>query len=137
MGPSTLVWMWTTITVLQASLIAATTLNRRGTASLWLSAIASIAPLATLSIFTVVFVIGKSSNVAQLAGDEGFGFWQLWLSAWPILFFANPLFLLVCIIAAVLPPYSLKFWTSTIARISAVVCAVLGWYAVITYFPDA
>src|SRR5262249_43738139 len=105
--------------------------------SLVVSGVASVLPLTTLVLFLRVFVIGGSSNVAQLAGESGFDLWRLWFHAWPFLFFGNPLAFLLAVVAALLPPYPPSRWQSFASRICAVVAAGFAWYTVVRFFPDA
>src|SRR5438477_7462456 len=78
--------------------------GRRRLGSLMASAFASILPLMTLILFLRVFVIGGSSNVAQLAGDEGYDLWHLWFSAWPLLLLGDPAGVLIGLVALAIPP---------------------------------
>lgn len=101
------------------------------------SGVASIPPLITLLLFVRVFVLGGSSNVAQLAGEDGYDLWRLWFQAWPLLFFGNPAAFLVTLGAAFLPPYPPRHWASFVSRLSAVSAAACAWYVVVKFFPDA
>ncbi len=105
--------------------------------SLIVSAVASVPPALTLLLFLRVFVIGGSSNVAQLAGESGFDLWRLWFHVWPVLFFGNPLAFAVALVAALLPPYPPGRWQSFASRVCAVIAASFAWYTVVTFFPDA
>jgi hypothetical protein len=105
--------------------------------AVWISAAAAIVPAITLMLFVCIFVIGGSSNVAQLAGESGMDLWSLWFDVWPFLFFTNPLILVVTVVAVVFPPYPLQRTTSVIARLTAVLLAVFACHTVVTYFPDA
>ena len=102
-----------------------------------MSVVASVLPLVTLLLFLRVFVIGGSSNVAQLAGESGLDLWSLWFHAWPLLFFGNPVAFMVALVAALLPPYPPRRWQSFASRACAVVAASFAWYTVVTFFPDA
>src|SRR5207302_5916122 len=64
--------------------------GRRRLGSLYVSTGASLVPHITLVLFIRVFIIGGSSNVAQLAGEAGFGLWSLWAGAWLPLFCGSP-----------------------------------------------
>jgi hypothetical protein len=101
------------------------------------SGVASVLPLITLLLFLRVFVIGGSSNVAQLAGESGLDLWSLWFHMWPLLFFGNPLAFWVTAGAALLPPYPPGHWPSFASRVCAVVVAGFAWYTVVKFFPDA
>lgn len=111
--------------------------GRRRLGSLIASTLATILPLITLLLFVVVFVIGRSSNVAQLAGESGYKLWSLWCGVWPLLFLGNPVALLGTLVAALLPPYPPRYWQSFTSRIFAIAAAGFAWYTVITFFPDA
>ena len=102
-----------------------------------IAAYASVLPLLTLLLFIRVFVIGRSSQVAQLAGDSGFELWRLWTDFWPLFFFSSPIVFLITLVAALLPPYPSRFWPSFVCRFCAVVSASCACYTVIVYFPDA
>src|SRR5262249_1354027 len=104
--------------------------GRKRLGSLVVSGVASVLPVVTLVLFLRVFVIGGSSNVAQLAGESGFDLWSLWFHAWPLLFVGNPLAFLVTVVAALLPPYPPGRWQSFASRICAVVAAGFAWYTV-------
>ena len=73
--------------------------------ALQFSLVASCASLLTLAIFLWVFVIGGSSNVAQMAGPSGLKLWAFWGAAWPFMLMANPLALLFLVVSACCPPY--------------------------------
>lgn len=105
--------------------------------ALLVSWVASIPPLCTLLLFLTVFVIGGSSNVAQLAGESGRELWRLWLGAWPLLLFGNLLAGPVAICAALFPPYPPHYWQSSISRVCAAIAAGFAYNATVTYFPDA
>jgi hypothetical protein len=105
--------------------------------SLVVSGLGSLLPLVTLLLFLVVFVIGGSSNVAQVAGGSGYDLWSLWCSTWPLLFLGNPLAFIVVLVAASLPPYSLSQWPSFCSRWCAVAAAGFACYTVVKFFPDA
>jgi hypothetical protein len=109
--------------------------NRLG--SLTVSGFAAVLPLLTFVLFLGVFVIGRSSNVAQLAGEDGYELWKLWFHAWPLLFFGNPVSLLVLLVAVFLPPYPPRNWASTLSRICGAFAAAFALYITFTYFPDA
>jgi hypothetical protein len=111
--------------------------GRKRLGSLALSGLASILPLITLLLFLGVFVIGGSSNVAQIAGESGSSLWGLWFAAWPLLFFGNPVAFLVAVVATFLPPYPPRHWKSSASRACAAVAAGLALYIVVTLFPDA
>jgi hypothetical protein len=105
--------------------------------SLYLSGVASILPFATLLLFLRVFVIGGSSNVAQLAGASGSELWGLWFHAWPLLFFGCPLAFVAAAVATILPPYPPGHGHSFVSRVGALVSSGCAWYVVVTCFPDA
>ena len=111
--------------------------GRKRLGSLVVSAGASILPLFTLLLFLRVFVIGRSSNVAQLAGEAGYELWRLWFAAWPLLVFGNLAAFVVVLVAAIVPPYSPAHWKSIASRVCAIVAAGFACHAVFTYFPDA
>lgn len=111
--------------------------ERKRHAALMVSAIASILPLVTLGLFLHVFIIGGSSNVAQLAGEAGMDRWSLWLRAWPVLSFGSPLAFLGTIVANLLPPYPPRHWQSFASRACGVASAAISWYIVVRCFPDA
>lgn len=112
-------------------------LDRRRFGAIRVSCAAMAAPLLTITLFVWIFVIGRSSNVAQLAGPDGRGLWRLWLAVWQLLFFMCPASLLTGVVAALCPPYPPKSYLSTAARLCAVLPAGFSWYVVIRYFPDA
>lgn len=105
--------------------------------SLWISAVSSVLPIVALLLFIAVFVVGRSSNVAQLAGAGGHELWRLWLHAWPFFIFGIPLAAIASIIAVLMPPYSLRTWPSTACRAIAVLAICLSYIHVVKYFPDA
>jgi hypothetical protein len=109
----------------------------RGCGPLLLSAVATIPPLITLAVFLVVFVIGRASNVAQLAGPNGSGLWMLWASGWIFFVAINPIAFIVGVVAILLPPYRPLRWRSLVSRFAALGCSACACYAVGTYFPDA
>jgi hypothetical protein len=113
------------------------TSGRKRIIALAVSGVASIVPFITLVLFLWVFVIGGSSNVAQLAGESGLDLWSLWFHVWPLLFAGNPPAFLAAVAAVLLPPYPPKYWESFVSRVCAVVAASCAWYAVVTFFPDA
>jgi len=111
--------------------------NERCLGSLIASGLGGILPLAALFLFIRVFVIGGSSNVAQLAGDEGRALWTLWFHAWPYLFFGSPIAFLVSLVAGVLPPFPPRYWESFTSRWFGIVGAAFAMYSVLRYAPDA
>ena len=111
--------------------------GRGHTGSLVLAGFASLLPAVTLMLFIVVFVIGGSSNVAQLAGEGGRSLWTLWFHVWPPLFIGNPLAFLVATGAVCLPPYPPRYWKSFACRVSAIIAAGCAWYAIFAFAPDA
>ena len=111
--------------------------NKRRLGTLIASGLGGILPLATLLLFIRVFVIGGSSNVAQLAGYEGRALWTLWFHAWPLLFFGNPIAFWVGLVAGVLPPFPPQYWASFISRWCGIVAAAFAMYCVVRCAPDA
>jgi hypothetical protein len=105
--------------------------------SLVASGFASVIPLMTLLLFLRVFVIGESSNVAQLAGESGIPLWRLWFQAWPLLFFGNPVEFFVNAVTALFPPYPPKYWQSFTSRVCGVIATGFACYVVVIFFPDA
>ena len=101
------------------------------------SAMASVLPLMTVLLFIRVFVIGRSSNVAQFAGDSGFDLWRLWFHAWPLLFFGNPLAFLVAVVGLLRRPHPPTHWQSFASRACCLIAAGCAWYIVVSYSPDA
>lgn len=102
--------------------------------SLKAAGIAAVVPVITLMLFVRVFVVGGSSNVAQLAGDNGFSLWSLWAGWWPLLFFGNPISFVVALIASICSPYE---WPSLLARWCGIMTAACACHAAFKYFPDA
>jgi hypothetical protein len=105
--------------------------------SLVVAILAALFPFGTFSIFVAVFVIGQSSNVAQIAGSDGMDLWTLWFNAWPALFICNPASFGVALLTLAFPPYSSRSWDVWAARVAACGSAACAWYAVIQWFPDA
>ncbi len=142
-GPWTFLWAWIVLHVLHAAFAAAAFIRPPAAAepkrigTLTTSTVVTLAPLVTLLLFTKVFVIGHSSNVAQIAGDAGFSLWALWEGTWPLLLIGNGIAWPVAVVATVLPPYPPRHWMSVVARFLAVLLATFAWYTVATYFPDA
>jgi hypothetical protein len=105
--------------------------------SLLISGLSSFLPFIALALFLRVFVIGGSSNVAQLAGDEGLDLWHLWFSAWPFLLFGIPVAGIASLVAVLMPPYTLRTWPSIASRALTVLAVALSFFHVAKYFPDA
>jgi hypothetical protein len=105
--------------------------------ALHFSLFASCASLLTLAAFLWVFVIGGSSNVAQMAGPGGLGRWSFWYEAWPFMLMANPLALMFLVASACCPPYPPRYAHSFGSRVCAVVAGAVACYVVVTCFPDA
>lgn len=105
--------------------------------ALILSALGSLVPASTFLLFLLVFVIGGSSNVAQLAGEPDMGLWRLWFNAWPMLLFGTALSGLVSLATALSPPYPPQHVKSFVSRWCGVASAAFSWYVVTTFFPDA
>lgn len=143
MNPVLVLLIWIAAHALHVGLGVAAVWQRRSDqepkrlGSLVVSFFASILPWITLLLFLVVFVIGGSSNVAQLAGESGLELWSLWLHPWPLLLFGDLIAIIVLAILALVPPYPPRYWTSFLARWCSVGGAALAWYTVVTYFPDA
>jgi ABC-type glycerol-3-phosphate transport system permease component len=51
--------------------------------------VSSIASLSTFVCFTLVFIVGKSSNVAQLAQGGGMNWWSFWFDIFLPSIFGN------------------------------------------------
>jgi hypothetical protein len=100
-------------------------------------ALFSIAPFVTLIIFVIVFIIGGSSNIVQIAGERGHIFWELWFFAWPFLYIANPIALVLSSVLILFPPYTNRNWQLFICRFSAIVTSLCALYVTTTLFPDA
>lgn len=130
-------WVSSQVLQLVFGVLAIQTSEQKRLSSLKVSALASILPMFTLLLFITVFVIGGSSNVAQLAGEEGQDPWTLWAIAWPLLFIGNPVAFFVVLVAAFCPPYSPTHWKSLVSRVSAVFAASFAWYVSAMLFPDA
>src|SRR5437763_2671659 len=102
-------FIWIGSQVLQVALTSAAYLQPRPPGGgrqlgpLYVSTAASLVPLITLVLFLRVFVIGGSSNVAQIAGEAGMGLWSLWASAWLPLFCGIPIVFVVLLVAAMRP----------------------------------
>ncbi len=143
MGPWLLLIAWITTHLFQVAL-GITALRQRVDPqrpahhiSLLISGLSSVLPLIALVLFLRVFVIGGSSNVAQMAGEDGYALWKLWFSAWPFLIFGIPVAGIASIVAVLMPPYSLRTWPSALSRAFAVGAAGLSFFHVAKYFPDA
>ena len=142
-GPWTFLELWIAFHVLHAALAAHAFICRPHAAEpkrlgvLTASVLATFVPLVTLVLFVHVFVIGHSSNVAQIAGESGYELWQLWFHSWPLLLFGNGIAWLAAVIATVLPPYPPRYLTSLGTRFLTVLLVTFAWYTVTTYFPDA
>jgi hypothetical protein len=132
-----LLWVSSQALQLVFGVLAMQTSEKKLLGSLKVSALASILPSITLILFITVFVIGGSSNVAQLAGEAGQGLWTLWAGFWPLLFIGNPIAFFVALVTAFFPPYPPTHWKSLASRVSAVVAASFAWYVSVMLFPDA
>lgn len=105
--------------------------------SLCLAGLSGIVPSMTLVLFLRVFVIGGSSNVAQMAGESGYDLWHLWYTFALLFFFANPVSVIVAGISIVLPPYRVRFVGAWALPLSALSCAIAATYFTMTHLPDA
>lgn len=111
--------------------------NTARTMSLCIATAAGVMPLATLVLFTIVFVVGQSSNVAQMAGDQGFDYWGLWFDAWPILLLGSFGSMIAAVIPIALPPYRARFVAAWALPLAALVAAFAATAIAARYFPDA
>lgn len=102
---------------------------------LLLSALSSIPPLVGMVLFAYVFVIGRSSNVAQLTGRHDL--WKLWCDAWLYLMLGIPIAQIASVFALLLPPHELRAWPSLASRGLAILVAGLSFICVVSHFPDA
>lgn len=109
----------------------------RRVTTLNVSGMACLVPFVTLLLFLLVFVVGGSSNVAQIAGEGGRSLWSLWFRMWPLLYMGNPVAFVVCLIAMLLPPYPPGYWYSIGSRACGVIASAFAWYVVVQCFPDA
>jgi hypothetical protein len=142
MNPWTLLYLWVGSHALQLAFAVCACLQkpdaagRKQLGSMVVSAIASILPLWTLFLVLHVFVIGGSSNVAQLAGGtyDLFGLWVKW---WPNLFFGNMLAFPVILGAACFQPYPQRHWASFASRVCALAASFFAFNAVGMLAPDA
>lgn len=106
----------------------------RARRSLYVSAAASLVPLVTLCLFIRVFVIGRSSNVAQFAGDDGFRLWALWADEWLPLLFCNFVVFVSLFAVTLIPPWRSLSSSSRVAALLSALCAL---YALLRWYPDA
>ena len=99
----------------------------------------SLEPLVTHLFFFSIFIIGGSSNVAQLnlSEDGDLSGWNTWFRIWPVLFALNPIAFILLVILAIIPPYPPSHWRSFGARALAIASAGFACYAVFTFFPTA
>jgi hypothetical protein len=136
------VYAWGAEQVLALLLLAVTLAQarrmrgRRRWASVFVGMAAMVGPLITLTLFLAVFVIGGSSNVAQLAGNRA-DLWSLWFDAWPILLLVNPLSVALAVVSAALPPYGMRYAGAWALPCAVLACAVAAAHVTFRYFPDA
>lgn len=143
MNPLALLFIWMGSLALAWAFGVATILyppndrRQRQLGALLMSGSSSIAPFITLLLFLHVFVIGGSSNVAQLAGQTGYRLWSLWFGTWPICLIANLGATVVCIAAAFFRPSPRNDFVSFASRVCAAIAASTAVYALFKFAPDA
>ncbi len=106
-------------------------------AALIVPLVSAIISFWTFVCFTLVFLVGGSSNVAQFAQPDGMNWWSFWFSWFRPLLAANLLLLLVSGVFVFLPPYSPKQWQSTLCRLMACAGVLLSLSHLFGYAPDA
>lgn len=111
--------------------------RRRTQRAIVVSGVAMIHPVLTLVVFTLVFLVGRSSNVAQLAGSGGYDWWGLWFDFWMPALLATPVAGLVVLVALILRPWNLRDVTAGALPLSAAIAVLAAGALLVTYFPDA
>lgn len=112
--------------------------GQRRPATLIVSIACSLPSIVGLAAFLMVFVFGRSSNVAQLAGSGGGAdLWSLWFDAFPILIVTNLLATPALVALALVPPYPRRWWASTAARVLAAIGGACAVMQILQHFPDA
>ena len=101
------------------------------------SVLGNVVTILTIFYFTKVFIIGKSSNVAQMAGRDGEDLWSLWFHVWEPLLLFTPLSCTLCVLGVACPPWPPREKLSFLARICAALAIIGTAYMLMTYFPDA
>ena len=136
-------WLWVTVQsaylALAATAFAVERRNAEGNSrtALIVSAGATAIPLIALLVFVRVFVVGGSSNVAQIAGESGYELWRTWFHVWPLLFLGSSISWLTAVAATVWPPYPPRGWLSTATRLAAVLVGAVTCFVLTAYMPDA
>ncbi len=88
----------------------------------------------SLSLFVIVFLIGRSSNVAQFAGRDSFNYWGLWFNTWGWTILSLLVVGAVALVVSACPPYR---WRDSVCRILSLVLAAQGLYSLLPLMPDA
>lgn len=102
-----------------------------------LSSIGSIAPLISLIVFVWVFVVGRSSNVAQVAAGSDQNLWSFWFHSWPALLLANGCGVMIHLFALGLPPYPWEDGESYFGRCCGLIATGSALATVYWLMPDA
>lgn len=110
---------------------------RHGKLSIGFSLAATLSPALTLVFFVIVFIIGRSSNVAQFASSSGFDYWGLWMKVWPLLLVGTSPCILFALVALICPPYRMRFVASWALPIAALIAALAAMDILARYFPTA
>jgi hypothetical protein len=130
MHPYLLLTLWTSASVIHV-VLCIPAYRRHHRASLVVSGLAAVAPVAFLFAVIRVFVIGGASNVAQIAsggGSSGLDLWSLWFHLYPWLFFSCMASVLASAVAVALPPYPPKLWNAFVCRLVGLTAALCAFY---------
>ena len=134
-GPMAFVYTWAALQVAVVSMFGYVLLSGgRPSKAETTAAVFSLMPLFTLTTFVYVFVIGGSSNVAQLAGGSGLDLWSFWFDYFSFNIFGNLLAIVVLLICV---SCARNVWLSRLITTGAFLSAVAAFCALAKHIPDA
>jgi hypothetical protein len=99
--------------------------------------ISAVISMVTFVCFTLVFIVSRSSNIAQMAQPDGMRWWSFWFHVWPFAFFSNLALLVVAAIFVLLPPYPRRYWQSSLCRLLVLMGIAFSLFHTVITAPDA
>ena len=105
--------VWAAVLIANAQYIG----TRMGVIALITPLISAVISMFTFVCFTLVFIVGRSSNVAQMAQPDGMDWWSFWFNVWPFALFSNMALVVVSAVFVFLPPYPRRYWKSSLCRL--------------------
>lgn len=101
------------------------------------SGIVGILSTFTLVAFVLVFIVGRSSNVAQFAGKAGLDWWSFWFKIWGINAIGSLILGLIGAVTLFWKPRPTRDAVSFSLRVVVLAGILLSLYHTFRFMPDA